>query len=332
MKNLPLISVIIPVYNAQNFIHNAFQFIKDQNVDLTLEIIFVDNNSTDNSFEMLSELSSSHENVFIYQQTIQGAAATRNKGLQEAKGEFIYFFDVDDQLFRDSLKALSQALIENPSVEAVFGKMLKSNKSVNQINSLDLDETNQLILKEKPYWGMKWFKDLSSVVGPPAFMYRKTVFDKIGNYEENLYTGEDTALDIKLGFLANIAKIDKYIYLYLKHDSSTTDILKKKKSREFMQWPRITKSHLPFYLSGNANSEFGKILYRKIFSSMGKMICEKKTFQQRKNVLNQLCQDIRPLKTPSLLKSALKILVVLPQGYLLKFYLYYLVPAESKKI
>ena len=332
MKNLPLISVIIPVYNAQNFIHNAFQFIKNQNVDLPLEIIFVDNNSTDNSFEMLSELSSSHENVFVYQQTIQGAAATRNKGLQEARGAFIYFFDVDDQLFSDSLKALSQVLIENPDIEAVFGKMLKSNKSVKQINSFDLDETNQLILKEKPYWGMKWFKDLSSVVGPPAFMYRKTVFDKIGHYEENLYTGEDTALDIKLGVLANIAKIDKYIYLYLKHDSSTTDILKKEKSREFMQWPRITKSHLPFYLSGNANKEFGKILFRKIFSSMGKMICEKKTYQQRKNVFKQLCQDIQPLKTPSLLKSILKILVVLPQGHLLKFYLYYLVPAESKKI
>lgn len=332
MKNLPLISVIIPVYNAQNFIHNAFQFIKNQDVDLPLEIIFVDNNSTDNSFEMLSELNSSHEHVFVYQQTIQGAAATRNKGLQEARGAFIYFFDVDDQLFSDSLKALSQVLIENPSVEAVFGKMLKSNKSVSQINSPDLDETNQLILKERPYWGMKWFKNLSSVVGPPAFMYRKTVFDKIGHYEENLYTGEDTALDIKLGFLANIAKIDKYIYLYLKHDSSTTDILKKKKSREFMQWPRITKSHLPFYLSGYANKEFGKILYRKIFSSMGKMICEKKTYQQRKNVFKQLCQDIQPLKTPSLLKNALKILVVLPQGHLLKFYLYYLVPAESKKI
>lgn len=332
MKNLPLISVIIPVYNAQNFIHNAFQFIKNQDVDLPLEIIFIDNNSTDNSFEMLSELSSSHEHVFVYQQTIQGAAATRNKGLREAKGAFIYFFDVDDQLFSDSLKALSQVLIENPDVEAVFGKMLKSNKSVSQINSPDLDETNQLILKERPYWGMKWFKDLSSVVGPPAFMYRKTVFDKIGHYEENLYTGEDTALDIKLGFLANIAKIDKYIYLYLKHDSSTTDILKKKKSREFMQWPRITKSHLPFYLSGYANKEFGKILYRKIFSSMGKMICEKKTYQQRKNVFKQLCQDIQPLKTPSLLKNALKILVVLPQGHLLKFYLYYLVPAESKKI
>lgn len=332
MKNLPLISVIIPVYNAQNFIHNAFQFIKNQDVDLPLEIIFIDNNSTDNSFEMLSELKSSHENVFVYQQKIQGAAATRNKGLREAKGEFIYFFDVDDQLFSDSLKALSQVLIENPDVEAVFGKMLKSNKSVDQINSLDLDETNQLILKEKPYWGMKWFKDLSSVVGPPAFMYRKNVFRKIGNYEENLFVGEDTALDIKLGFLANIVQIDKYVYLYFKHGFSTTDIQKKKSINEFMYWPRITKSHLPFYLSGNANKDFGKLLYKKIFSSMGKMICDKKTYEQRKILSKQLYQDIQPLKTPSLLKSALKILVVLPQEHLLKFYLYYLVPAESKKI
>lgn len=332
MKDLPLISVIIPIYNAELFINKAFNFIKSQDVNLPIEIIFIDNNSTDDSYSILLELERKHNNVFLYKQSIQGAAATRNKGLANAKGDFIYFYDVDDQLFSDSLSALSEVLIANPNVEAVFGKMLKSNKSVDQLAAQELDETSQLVFKQKPFWGMKWFRDLSTVVGPPAFMYRKSVFDKIGNYEENLYTGEDTALDIKLGFLANIVQIDKYVYLYLKHDSSTTGVLKKKKSREFMQWPRITKSHLPFYLAGSANQEFGSILYKKIFSSIGKMITDESKLADRKLLLGKLFNDIKEIKIPYFVKIYLNLLVKYPSNTLLKFYLYYIVPNSIKII
>ena len=326
-----LISIIIPVYNGVSFIEYALLNIRKQECNSPLEIIFVDNNSTDGSLVLLKEIERKHPDVYVYVETKKGAGAARNKGFLKSNGDFIYFYDVDDILYKDTLSTLYSALVKYPKAKAAFGKMQKIKVGQSKKN-LNISDSYTINFYNPPFWGLRWHKDLKTVVGPPAFMYRREVFDEIGLYEEALLTGQDTALDIKLGFLANIAKIDKYIYLYLKHDSSTTDILKKKKSREFMQWPRFIKSHLPFYLSGNANKEFGKILYRKIFSSMGKMICEKKTYQQRKNVFKQLCQDIQPLKTPSLLKSVLKILVVLPQGHLLKFYLYYLVPAESKKI
>ena len=326
-----LISIIIPVYNGVSFIEYALLNIRKQECNSPLEIIFVDNNSTDGSLVLLKEIERKHPDVYVYVETKKGAGAARNKGFLKSNGDFIYFYDVDDILYKDTLSTLYSALVKYPKAKAAFGKMQKIKVGQSKKN-LNISDSYTINFYNPPFWGLRWHKDLKTVVGPPAFMYRREVFDEIGLYEEALLTGQDTALDIKLGFLANIAKIDKYIYLYLKHDSSTTDILKKKKSREFMQWPRFIKSHLPFYLSGNANKEFGKILFRKIFSSMGKMICEKKTYQQRKNVFKQLCQDIQPLKTPSLLKSVLKILVVLPQGHLLKFYLYYLVPAESKKI
>jgi len=325
-----LISIIIPVYNAEKFISTAFKCIQSQTVNLPLEVIFVDNNSKDNSAKLLRELKKRHSFVKIFNEPKQGAAATRNKGFKESQGDYIYFYDVDDQLFPDSLTTLANVLDQYKEFDAVFGKMFKTSKNVQEINRNNLEETSNILLKEKPFWGLKWFSDLSSVVGPPAFLYRRAVFNEIGLYEEELLTGQDTALDIKLGMLCNIAHIDKYVYLYVKHSSSTTDVVKKKKSRDFMQWPRMTKSHLPFYLDGKGNDEFQKILLKKIYSSIGKMIQETKKKSEREKLKAKLYQDIAPLKIPLILRKFHNLLIKAPNKNLLKIYLYYLVPLSLK--
>src|SRR5690606_10978216 len=110
---------------------------------------------------------------------------------------------------------------ENPNVDAVVGKMVKSHKDL-QNTVKPADETNEVTFKEKPYWGMKWFSSLRNVVGAAAFLYRKSVFDTIGNYNVNISMGTDTAVDIKLGMLCNVAYINTYIYLYFKHFDSIT--------------------------------------------------------------------------------------------------------------
>lgn len=331
-ENSPSISIIVPVYNGEAFIEKAFHFLKTQTVKLSYEVIFVDNNSKDNSFYLLKNLVTKYEFVKVFKELKQGAAAARNKGFKESKGDFIYFYDVDDQLFPDTLETLSDILIQNKNIDAVFGKMLKSSVSVQEINFEQLEETSTLIIEDKSYWGLKWFNDLSSVVGPPAFLYKREVFDKIGLYEEELLTGQDTALDIKLGMLCNIAHIDKYVYLYLKHNYSTTDAVKKKKSRDFMQWPRITKSHLPFYLEGKGTEEFKLILLKKIYSSIGKMLQETRSESARKKLKEELYEDIRPLKIPFLLRNFHNLLIKIPNENLLKIYLYYLMPYSLRKL
>ncbi|SHI37643.1 Glycosyl transferase family 2 [Mesonia phycicola] len=332
MERHKLISIVVPVYNGEDFIEKAFQNIQKQKLpkEISVEVILVDNKSTDHSFSIMQAIASKESNVIVCKEYTKGAAAARNKGLSLAKGDFIYFYDVDDQLFDDTLSTLSKVLIDYPNCDAVFGKMYKSHQNVEDIDRKMLEETSTVVLKNKPYWGMKWFKDLSSVVGPPAFLYRKEVFKKIGNYEEELLTGQDTALDIKLGMSCEIASINKYVYLYYKYSASTTDHVKKSKSRELMQWPRLTKSHLPFYLEGNANEEFGKILYRKIFTSVGKMIQEEESKSNREKLKKRLDADINPLKTPWLINFFQKLLIIFPNTYLLKIYIYYIVPYSFK--
>ena len=157
-------------------------------------------------------------------------------------------------------------------------------------------------------------------------MYRRTTFLDLGKYQEELILGEDTALDINLGMKQNIAKIDKYIYLYFKHDHATTTLSKKKKSRAFMQWPRIIHSHLPFHLKNKNEKEYFEILKAKIYSSIGKMIAEQDTLEERKSLRKKLYKEIMPLRLPSALDLSIKFLVIWNSDYILKFYLYYIMP------
>jgi glycosyltransferase involved in cell wall biosynthesis len=328
-----LISVIIPIHNGEDFVLSAFKNLsKQKRLEIPIEIIFVDNNSIDSSYKIANELASKHSNVKIFKEAKQGAGAARNKGFNESIGNLIYFYDVDDQLFDDTLYTLSKVLIENEGYDAVFGKMLKSHKNIDEINQQDLVESHDLIIKAKPYWGLLWFKDLSKVVGPPAFMYRRDIFIKLGKYQEELMTGQDTALDIKLGMNYNIAMIDKFVYLYYKHFNATTAQIKKVKSRAFMQWPRIIHSHIPFYLKNKDEKEYYEILKIKMYTSIAKMIHGTQGFKQRIEIRQNLLKDIQPMELPVILKLYTQILVLINNDFVLKFYLYYLLSFYTKKV
>jgi len=99
----PLVSVIIPVYNAEHYLRNSVQSVLDQSWK-QLEILLIDDCSTDNSREIMLELSV-HPNIrSIYMPVNSGAAATRNAGILEATGRFIAFLDADDRWMPDKLE------------------------------------------------------------------------------------------------------------------------------------------------------------------------------------------------------------------------------------
>jgi len=319
MKSQPLLSVIIPAYNAEAFIQTAYECILDQHIK-DIEILFVDNNSTDDTKQCISEITAKDPRTTYYLATTQGAAAARNKGLEHAKGEYVYMLDVDDQVFPDTLSVLINYLEKHPAIDAIFGKMLKSHFGIKEAVKPEPD-TDTITIHEKPYWGLKWFGDLRTVVGPPAFLYRRLVFETIGNYEIELRTGQDTALDIKLGMLCNIAHIDRCIYLYLKHNTSTTDKVKKVNPRVFMQWPRFTKSHLEFYRNHEAPHEFKRLLFRGIFISFGKMLHLTKGVKARQELLRKMQVDVGDMYIPPKILSMLKRIVFLNNALVYKLYI-----------
>ena len=97
MKKKPLISVIIPVYNAEKYVERCIDSVLAQNYD-NLEIICVNDGSDDESLKVLQKKAKQDRRIIVVSQINQGAAAARNKGLKLAKGEYISFIDADDYI------------------------------------------------------------------------------------------------------------------------------------------------------------------------------------------------------------------------------------------
>jgi len=104
---IPKVSVIIPVYNTEKYVRQAVESILLQTLK-DIEIIIVNDGSTDDSMTILEELAAQDERIKLFSQENQGQGTARNTGLHHAIGEYIYFMDSDDLLESDTFELCVQ--------------------------------------------------------------------------------------------------------------------------------------------------------------------------------------------------------------------------------
>ncbi len=104
-----LVSVVIPCYNVEDYIeeciHSAFA-----QTHKPIEVICIDNNSTDNTWQKLKQLQEKYPSLLIDKELKPGAPAARNKGLALSKGEWIQFLDADDLLLPEKIEHQAKLL------------------------------------------------------------------------------------------------------------------------------------------------------------------------------------------------------------------------------
>ncbi len=111
MSAIPLISIIIPVYNCENDISFAIDSVLNQNfLDEELEIIIINDGSTDNTKTIINSYSDKHLFINAFHQSNIGIGKTRNVGISYTKGKYIYFLDADDFLAPHSLKPILEKM------------------------------------------------------------------------------------------------------------------------------------------------------------------------------------------------------------------------------
>ena len=113
------ISVIIPCYNVSNYIDETLSSILDQTYK-NIEIICLDDGSTDDTLDILKRYQDSNNNIFIYTDTNHGQGYQRNKGIQLAHGRYIHFMDSDDLLTKNCYELVYKNAIENDSDLIIF--------------------------------------------------------------------------------------------------------------------------------------------------------------------------------------------------------------------
>lgn len=102
----PLLSIIVPVHNTETYLPECVHSIADQSLFPRVELLLIDNDSTDNSANICKEFASKSENIHFFKQNQNGVSAARNLGLTKATGKYIMFIDSDDYIAPGMLEKL----------------------------------------------------------------------------------------------------------------------------------------------------------------------------------------------------------------------------------
>lgn len=129
MSNRDLVSVIVPVYNAENCIADTILSVINQTYD-NYELLLCDDDSTDNSIKVMSEYESDRIHILPRGDYPKGAASARNRGIDNAKGRYIAFLDADDKWLPNKLELQLEYMQKNDSAFSFTGYEFADEKCV----------------------------------------------------------------------------------------------------------------------------------------------------------------------------------------------------------
>lgn len=207
----PKVSVIIPIYNVEAFIAQCLESVINQTYK-NLEIICINDGSTDNSFHVCKSFTKSDTRLHIVDKENQGVSATRNIGLSLATGEFIFFIDADDWLAQD---AISLLVTNSPEFDVVAGSATVYHQSTNRYTPYKKKRHKHVDLKKN-------FFQLELVVWNK--LYRQSFIKEIAFKEDIIH--EDEEFYWKVFSLRPRIKIidDNIIYYRIRNDSITNQV------------------------------------------------------------------------------------------------------------
>ena len=209
MSEEKLLSVVIPIYNTAPYLKRCISSIQGQTYQ-KLEIICVDNGSSDNSLQILKEFEKDDSRIVVLEEKKKGVSAARNCGLKSAKGEYITFVDSDDAVLPDMYRTLIDILErERADISHCGYRRFEPDGSYRDISGTGeyltenkWEAINHLLRGEK-YTGSLWNK-----------IYKGELFQGL-SLDEELVHNEDFLLNYQLFNAAEkTVFLDKPFYLY----------------------------------------------------------------------------------------------------------------------
>lgn len=212
---MDLVSIIVPVFNVEKYLQDCVDSLKEQTYE-NIEMIFVDDGSTDGSAEICDRLASS--NILVVHKKNGGVSSARNCGLKIAKGKYILFVDADDTIYPDMVFKLVYAIEKSDADIAAcrFEKKYKNGKIVTSCSEYDEKIfTNFEALNEMNNEGV-----ISASTGDKLFS--RKLIEHI-EFPLNIIIGEDYTFNVKTFLRArNIIAIPDILYQYNQNEDSVT--------------------------------------------------------------------------------------------------------------
>lgn len=227
----PLISVIVPVYNVEAYLHRCVQSIVKQTYR-NLEILLVDDGSTDRSGQICDELEKTDARLRVIHQKNGGLSAARNRGIEEAHGAYIAFVDSDDSIDADMYRTMLVKLQEQNADMAVCGysKRLEEENRIVE-SGVGLAES---VLQGNDMFDLLFREDLS-VWMPVAWnkLYRKEIWDNL-RYPVGRYHEDEHVIHHLLNRCKTVVTMPDALYVYSIRSGSIMTSRTLKASRDWI--------------------------------------------------------------------------------------------------
>ena len=228
MNHNPLISLIIPCYNAEQTLEKCLSSVVTQSYS-NLEIIIIDDGSTDGSPKIYENFQNQDKRIKIFKQDNSGVSKTRNKGVKEATGAYICFVDSDDWVEPDYCSELYYLLLKENADIAIIEASYEDengtvvfNKPISEEKVIDGKRALALLLEDNVIQSHPWGK-----------LY-KVSFLKNVRFPENLKCFEDYSTLFKVFDKAvKVVKSNKKLYHYIQHEDSLSHDLSPKTAYYF---------------------------------------------------------------------------------------------------
>lgn len=274
------VSVVVPLYNCGSFIHECLTSIINQDYD-DIEILVINDSSTDNSLKIVQSIAKEHFNVRIINSPVnQGLCKTRNTGIIEASGEYIVCVDADDVIAPYAINHLMNAIQYDEDVSFAFGGTVVIDSQSCLVEVRDFDPL--LPLDTKPITA-NYFTTGNLVGHGSGVIFRKNKALKIGMYDEEMRTlsnevSSDWDFYLNLANNGSYKFVPEYLVAYRIHSDgmsqkSTLAIFKScvyvieknrcgKRHARSAKTPCIENIEMPRYFLGQAlsNKEFHSVL------------------------------------------------------------------------
>lgn len=210
----PLISVILPVHNAQKYLIEALESLRYQTYP-HFEVIAIDDASTDDSYKILKSYAKIDSRFKVIRNKVNlKIAKTLNLGITKAKGEFIARMDADDISLPNRFQKQVKFLTSHPGVVVVGGQCLTIDTN-SHITGKKLFPTNHIAIHELMY--------TANPLQHPSIMIRRSLLPKAFSwYNSHLTPAEDLDLYFRLGKFGLFANLKSVVLMYRQHGDSET--------------------------------------------------------------------------------------------------------------
>ena len=211
---MPFFSIIIPLFNKENFIEKTLKSVLNQSF-VDFEVLIINDGSTDKSKEKVLEFKDSRLHYF-YQEN-GGVSAARNFGIAKAQSEYITFIDADDYWYPNFLQEMFENIGRFPELK-VFSAAIEVETSKKVFPS------SYSILKTDDCQIVNYFEASfkETAICTSCAVFHKSIFEKTGNFDIQLKSGEDTDLWIRIGLIYPVLFSWKILARYIYDAQSLT--------------------------------------------------------------------------------------------------------------